>query len=170
MGEALILIVNNQDKPIGAMSKDQAQNEGLIHRLSRVMLEDSTGNVLLQRRASGSKYYPNCWDSSAAGHVDEGEDYEVAALRELEEEIGLSGVKLKEIGYYYKHTFYQGKDLKRFNKVYKGNILRQAEFVLQQSEVSEVGWFTKHEFSDLVTKNPDSLTEPLHEIFNLFYA
>jgi len=32
---------------------------------------------------------PNCWDSSAAGHVDAGEDYLACAIRELEEELGI---------------------------------------------------------------------------------
>ena len=33
--------------------------------------------------------HPGVWDSSAAGHVDAGEDYDEAALRELEEELGV---------------------------------------------------------------------------------
>jgi 8-oxo-dGTP pyrophosphatase MutT (NUDIX family) len=32
---------------------------------------------------------PGLWDSSASGHVDSGEEYDVCAVRELREEIGL---------------------------------------------------------------------------------
>ena len=34
---------------------------------------------------------PGLWDTSAAGHVDSGEDYLACAVRELDEELGISG-------------------------------------------------------------------------------
>ena len=46
--------------------------------------------ILLQKRASVKKVFPNHWDVSVAGHVGAGEKIEVAAIREVHEEIGLS--------------------------------------------------------------------------------
>jgi isopentenyldiphosphate isomerase len=45
----------------------------------------------LQKRSATKDEYPLCYTSSASGHLSAGENYEVAAPRELEEELGLSG-------------------------------------------------------------------------------
>ncbi|MEM9161362.1 MAG: NUDIX domain-containing protein [Verrucomicrobiota bacterium] len=42
----------------------------------------------MQKRAKTKDTWPGAWDSSCSGHVDAGEDYETAALRELDEELG----------------------------------------------------------------------------------
>ncbi|MBC8288789.1 MAG: NUDIX domain-containing protein, partial [Planctomycetes bacterium] len=44
----------------------------------------------LQLRSTTKDQYPSCWTASASGHLDAGEDYETAARRELEEELGLT--------------------------------------------------------------------------------
>ena len=49
--------------------------------------EDGTYDLLLQKRASCKDAYPGCYDISAAGHVQAGEDFLPTALRELEEEL-----------------------------------------------------------------------------------
>ena len=41
--------------------------------------------------------HPSAWDSSAAGHLDAGEDYNTAAIRELEEELGIIDTEVEEI-------------------------------------------------------------------------
>jgi 16S rRNA (adenine1518-N6/adenine1519-N6)-dimethyltransferase len=47
------------------------------------------GELFLQRRSFVKDRYPGRWDSSAAGHVDLGEDYVACAHREVVEELGL---------------------------------------------------------------------------------
>jgi 16S rRNA (adenine1518-N6/adenine1519-N6)-dimethyltransferase len=48
------------------------------------------GDLWLQRRSHLKDVHPLTWDSSAAGHLDAGEDYATCAARELQEEIGIS--------------------------------------------------------------------------------
>lgn len=45
--------------------------------------------VLLQKRSPDKDAFPNCFDTSCAGHVAQGETFESTALRELEEELGI---------------------------------------------------------------------------------
>ena len=45
----------------------------------------------------GRTKYPRCWDSSAAGHVNAGQEYDATAERELEEELGVQAA-LEQIG------------------------------------------------------------------------
>lgn len=89
-----INIVNENDESIGAEDKDFAIEQGLIHQVVRIFVFNDKNELYLQKRGA-NQTFPNTWDQSAGGHVDEGETYEEAALRELQEELGISGVGLK---------------------------------------------------------------------------
>ncbi len=56
-----------------------------------VVRENASGgwDVLLQKRSRDKDSYPGCYDVSSAGHLQAGDDFLPAALRELEEELGL---------------------------------------------------------------------------------
>jgi isopentenyl-diphosphate Delta-isomerase len=51
---------------------------------------DPSGRVFLQKRSMAKDLSPGLWDSSCSGHLDSGEDYDAAAVRELAEEIGVA--------------------------------------------------------------------------------
>jgi isopentenyl-diphosphate Delta-isomerase len=168
MSDIPIQIVDENDEPVGAASKDEAQRVGLIHRIARIMVEDEAGNVLIQRRKADKKLYPNCWDNSAAGHVDAGETYEVAARRELEEEIGIEGYDLVEVDHYRTHGSFEGRQLNRFNKLYKAVVPKDVTFRLQADEVAAVKWITRQELAELVT-HKEQVTDGLIEAVEHLY-
>ncbi|HWI42586.1 MAG TPA: NUDIX hydrolase [Nocardioides sp.] len=58
------------------------------HRFASVILVDRRGWLLLQERDEHPRIDPECW-GFVGGHVDEGEQADDAAYRELEEETGL---------------------------------------------------------------------------------
>jgi 8-oxo-dGTP pyrophosphatase MutT (NUDIX family) len=87
-----VIWVNEQDEILGEIPMDQAHKEGQLHRVSAIYLTNNTGEILIQERTDWGL------DHSSAGHVDPGESYLEAAQRELEEELGVTGVELKEIG------------------------------------------------------------------------
>lgn len=60
-----------------------------MRRIAGVLLVDSRNWVLLQERDEHAPRFPNVW-GMVGGHVEEGEDFETAAHRELEEETGLT--------------------------------------------------------------------------------
>ncbi len=57
-------------------------------RISVVLLVDPRGWVLLQERDEHAPIAPDKW-SMVGGHVEDGEEFEPAAYRELEEETGI---------------------------------------------------------------------------------
>jgi 8-oxo-dGTP diphosphatase len=59
-----------------------------MSRLSVVLLVDPRGWVLLQERDEHAPIAPDQW-GMVGGHVEDGEDFEPAAYRELEEETGV---------------------------------------------------------------------------------
>jgi len=70
--------------------KSEAHRKGLFHPTVHVWFHTQDGLILLQQRAKNKDTYPLRWDVSVAGHVGAGEQIMEAALREVEEEIGLN--------------------------------------------------------------------------------
>jgi len=170
MSDALIQIVDEHDQPIGVAQMRDAQERGLYHRIARVMIEDAEGNILLQKRASDMRMYPDCWDTSAAGHVDAGETNEAAAKRELFEEVGIKVENLEFLGSYPTNRTYKGLQLKRFNPTYRAIVDRNIAIKLESSEVSEFKWCSTSEIKDIIAQHPDSVTDGLADIINRFYS
>lgn len=91
MADELIDICDKNNNLLGIQKmKSEAHKEGLWHRAAHVWVYNSKGEVLLQLRAKSKDLFPNMWDVSAAGHVSASEKPINAAIREIDEEIGLS--------------------------------------------------------------------------------
>lgn len=156
-----IQIVDKDDKPLHGTDMHTAYQQGLIFRVVYVIVEDKDGRILLQRRAANVATFPNCWDVSAAGHVDEGENYETAALRELQEELGISGVKLKEVDYFYTESRDNGSIRNRFSRVYKVVVPGYIRLVPAPEEISEVRWLKHSEIKDFLSDNAQAIADGL---------
>ena len=87
--DELFDVVDAHDRVTGQMSRREVHARGLRHRAVHILVVNRAGQVFLQKRSMAKDLFPGTWDSSAAGHVGAGEDYDGTALRELEEEIGL---------------------------------------------------------------------------------
>lgn len=164
MTQALIQIVDENDQPIRGATKLEAQQQGLWHRIVKILLRDQEGNLLLQRR-SENVLSPGCWDFSTSGHVDLGEDYTGAAHREIKEEIGLEGVILYEIDRTkYEKTDKTGRIFRRFAVTFTGVVDHNYAFKLDPNEVAEVRWFTVDEVEKIVKASPDNVTSGLSQL------
>lgn len=95
--EEIFDVVDQDDQVIGQATRREVHERGLLHRSVHILVFNSNGELFLQKRSPVKDENPGYWDTSAAGHVDSGEDYESCAHRELEEELGIKG-DLKEIG------------------------------------------------------------------------
>ena len=83
-------VVDQADQVIGAAPRGEVHANNLLHRAVHILLFNDAGELFLQKRSRLKDRHPCVWDSSAAGHVDAGEDYDEAAARELSEELGVS--------------------------------------------------------------------------------
>ncbi len=83
-------VVDEHDRVLGAAPRQEVHGDNLRHRAVHILIFNQAGEVFLQMRSRGKDRHPLRWDSSAAGHVDAGEEYDEAADRELREELGVS--------------------------------------------------------------------------------
>jgi len=84
-------VVDAQNQVIGTATRGEVHANQLLHRSAHVLVFNKRGDLLLQQRSRLKDVHPGLWDSSVAGHLDAGEDYPSAALRELDEEMGIRG-------------------------------------------------------------------------------
>jgi len=90
MHEEIFDVVNGRDEVIDRRPRSEVHRLGLKHRATHVLLFNRQGQVFLQKRSLRKDRFPGAWDSSASGHVDSGEDYDVCAVREVWEELGVT--------------------------------------------------------------------------------
>jgi 8-oxo-dGTP pyrophosphatase MutT (NUDIX family) len=81
--------VDEQDRVLGAVERDEAVRGRLLHRIAVVVCRDGAGRVLVHRRGETVRRHPGWYDTMAGGAVEVGEDYRQGAARELAEELGL---------------------------------------------------------------------------------
>ena len=91
MPEEIFDVVDELDQVTGQAPRSVVHAQKLLHRAVHIFVFNSRGELLLQMRSIHKDEYPRCYTSSASGHLSAGESYELAAPRELQEELGLSG-------------------------------------------------------------------------------
>jgi len=74
----------------GALPREEAKRSGLALGAVNLLLVNARGELLLQRRPL-DKENGGRWDKSVGGHVDEGESFDQAVVREAGEELFSDG-------------------------------------------------------------------------------
>ena len=83
-------VVDEHDRLLGDAPRAEVHGNNLRHRAVHILTFNSLGELFLQKRSRWKDRHPLLWDSSAAGHVEAGEEYDATALRELKEELGIT--------------------------------------------------------------------------------
>jgi isopentenyldiphosphate isomerase len=150
--------VNNKSLGISKM-KSEAHRDGLWHRAVIMILYNSKGEILLQKRAKDKEVYPDRWDVAAAGHVGAGEEPVTAALRELAEEIGIF-VKENDLHFVgvikARSAYLQVKDKEHvyvYFLKYDGKI---SDLKLQKEEVQDAKFISTDALKQEIENNFDS--------------
>ena len=89
MADELIDILNDDFSFLKTDLKSEAHKHGWLHPCIHVWFFTDDGQLLVQKRSPDKQTFPNLWDVSVAGHIGNGENKIDAAIREVEEEIGL---------------------------------------------------------------------------------
>ncbi len=87
--DEMLDVVNERDEVVGRAPRREVHARGLLHRAVHLFVFNSRGGLFVQKRSMNKDRNAGKYDSSAAGHVDSGEDYDTAAAREVREELNL---------------------------------------------------------------------------------
>lgn len=152
-------------------SKKEVHEEGLWHRSVHIWIVNSKGEVLIQKRSPQKDNHPNEWDISSAGHVSASEDDMTSAIRETEEEIGLTlePKDFVQIGTIKQMSKREGYINNEINPVYIVKMeLDPDKIVKQEEEVSEVKFINYKELKKLI-ESKDPTFVPHAEEYKLLF-
>lgn len=138
--------VNEHDEVIGVTTIKEAKEKDYYRRLSRVFVFDEAGRMLLQKRSRHMDTYPLTWDQAVGGHVNYGESYKEAAVREMKEELGIDA-EVSEIATSFANNV-------TFNGVFKTVIPAETPIDFDPHEVEEVKWISVEAFENAVAQDP----------------
>ena len=140
----------------------------LLHHVSHVVvLHPETRQMLLQKRRMDKVIQPGKWDTAVGGHLDPGESYEDGALRELREELGVTGnVELKYLFDSQIRNEIESEDVRVFGAELAGPL------PFQVSEIDEVRFWSREELENPASRQnfTPNLVEQLEKLKSIgFY-
>ena len=158
-------VVDERDEIIGRALRRDVHAQGLWHRAVHVLVFDETSRLFLQKRSMIKDMSPGLWDSSCSGHLDAGEGYDGAALRELREELGLTlpdplarwlrVEACEETGWEYCWIY---------------RLHHNGPFVLHPDEIERGEWFAPDDVTRWIAARPDDLCPAFKLIWSLAAA
>lgn len=142
-------VVDENDAVTGRALRAEVHAKGLRHRAVHMLVFNAAGAVFLQQRSWRKDVAPGLWDSSCSGHLDAGEDYDAAALRELGEELGLRPARPPERWFRILACASTGWE---FVWVYR--LAAEGPFMLQPEEIQAGEWVMPDELWRRMARQP----------------
>ncbi len=174
MAEAII-VVDEYDEVLGSMSKLEAHTgAGTYHRAFSVMLFDTSGRLLLQKRASSKITFPSVWANSCCSHPLHSEEemdlhdsmgVKRAAIRKLSQELGIkeSQLPLDSFQFVTRMRYQARQDAIWIERevdhclVFHGDV----NVVPNSNEVDEIRWVNPEQLEEmLIADDPENVIAP----------
>ena len=156
MSEEIFDVVNERDEVIGRAPRSEVHRRGLKHRAVHVLVFNARGELFLQKRSMTKDCFPGAWDSSASGHLDTGEAYDVCAVREVREELGVQLPETPERLFKVEACAETGQE---FVWVYQCR--HEGPFSLHPEEIERGGWYAPEEVSRWMREKPPEFASGL---------
>ncbi|MBL7725327.1 MAG: isopentenyl-diphosphate Delta-isomerase [Chitinophagaceae bacterium] len=158
-----VILVDEQDNPIGSCEKLEAHRKGLLHRAFSVFIFNSKGEMLLQKRAIDKYHSGGLWTNACCSHPAEGEETVSAAHRRLQEEMGFDTRIEKVFDFVYRSSFENGLTEYEFDHVFAGEYNGGVDF--NKTEVMGFCYKSIDEIEELLHSYPQHYTAWFHLAF-----
>jgi isopentenyl-diphosphate delta-isomerase len=167
MMEEQVILVNEQDEPIGLMPKLEAHEKAVLHRAFSVFILNDKKEIMLQQRATHKYHSPLLWTNTCCSHQRSGETNVQAGTRRLQEEMGFTA-DLKELFHFiYKAPFDNGLTEHELDHVMIGYYNDKPN--INAEEVENWKWMTIEAVRKDMNENPGIYTVWFKIIFDEFY-
>ncbi|WP_417786182.1 isopentenyl-diphosphate Delta-isomerase [Tenacibaculum sp.] len=162
-----VILVDQQDNPIGLMEKIEAHEKALLHRAFSVFVFNDKNELMLQQRAAEKYHSPLLWTNTCCSHQRDGESNIEAGKRRLQEEMGFS-CELEEVfSFIYKAPFDNGLTEHEYDHVMIGRF--NDEPIINPEEVASYKWMPLEEVKNDIENHPEKYTAWFKIIFKESY-
>ena len=162
-----VILVDEQDNPIGLMEKIEAHEKALLHRAFSVFIFNDKKELMLQQRAADKYHSPLLWTNTCCSHQRDGETNLEAGKRRLQEEMGFV-CELKEVfSFIYKAPFDNGLTEHELDHVMIGYFNDKP--IINKEEVDFYKWMNLDDVKNDITNHPEIYTEWFKIIFKESY-
>lgn len=144
-------VVDEEDNVIGQMAHEDIDKKLLPHRIVHVLIFDGEGKMVLQKRSANKSFCPLHWSTAVGGHVQSGEDYEDAAMREFKEELGVDA----PVEFMFKAKYDDPRGFFMLLSIFKAKF--DGSFNVNPEEVECVKSFSIRDMLDMIERG-----EPFH--------
>lgn len=115
--------VDENGNIIGAITRAQAHDGSkMLHPVVHLHVFNTHGDLFLQKRPEWKDIQPNKWDTAVGGHIDFGENIDIALRREAMEELGISDFTPERMGEYIFESNCEKELVYSFKTTYDGII------------------------------------------------
>lgn len=151
--EELVDVLDAAGEIVESVPRSRMRAENLRHRSVFIVVRNDADEVLVHRRADWKDVWPGAWDIAVGGVVSAGEAWELAAARELAEELGIAA-DLEYLG----EGEYLDDAVHEVARIYRAR--SDGPFRLADDEIVELQWLPMSSLRDWVAGHevcPDSI-------------
>lgn len=154
--EEQVILVNEADVEVGTMGKMEAHQLGILHRALSVFIFNNKGELLLQQRAANKYHSPGEWTNTCCSHPRPSETTKDAAIRRLQEEMGITSDLTFAFDFTYQTPFSNRLIEHEFDHVFVG----QSDDlpVINPLEVADYRYIKLTDLKEDLIKNPQRYT------------
>jgi isopentenyldiphosphate isomerase len=138
-------IVDDDDSVVGRASREECHQKRLLHRSVMFFIFDKQGRILVNRRSPAKEFFGGLRSIVLGGHVTSGDGYDETAVREAEEEAGITGKPFR-MGYFKKRLPEERENVAVYG------LVADREPKLLKEEIESGEFMTVAEAEDLVRK------------------
>jgi isopentenyl-diphosphate delta-isomerase len=153
-----VILVDEAGREIGSAEKLEAhRNGGKLHLAFSIVLFNSKGETLLQRRAKRKYHFGGLWTNACCGHPRPGEVLAEAAHRRLREELGVDADVSRVFSFLYRATDPRsGLSEHEVDHVFVGQL--DDEPRPDPEEIDDLRWIERAELERDVAAHPERYT------------
>ena len=126
--QELFPLVDESGQVVGSATRGECHSGSmLLHPVVHLHVFNSRGEIYLQKRPDWKDIQPGKWDTAVGGHIDYGETPEVALLREVSEELGITDFKPEFVDKYVFESQRERELVYVYRTIYDGEIRPSTE-------------------------------------------
>jgi isopentenyl-diphosphate Delta-isomerase len=148
-----VILVDENDVQIGTEEKLRAHQLGLLHRAFSIFLYNDKGEMLIHQRASNKYHSSDLWTNACCSHQRPSEKTIDAALRRLNEEMGIT-TELRYVSkFMYTTVFDNGLTENEFDHILVGQF--SAEVFPNKDEVRAWKYISEDQLLQDIKSKPE---------------